>query len=161
MAAGVHEASWVMEHLDGASRSLKESETRALIVFAGLPRPRSNHAVTVSDTLTIMIDLWFEEWSCALEYEGGHHQTDRVQYVADIDRYTFLRRAQIDYRQVTKERLNAPRSLVRMVHQLLVDNGYDGPSPDFGSDWESLFRRLSELVERRRASGPHRAVSQD
>jgi hypothetical protein len=115
---GASEAAWVMDHLDGDSRSLKESETRALISFAGLPRPKSNQVVTVSDTLTIMIDLWFEEWSCALEYEGGHHQTDRGQYIADIDRYTFMRRAQIDYRQVTKERLNAPRSLVRMVHQL-------------------------------------------
>ena len=147
---GINEAAWVMEHLDGDSRSLKESETRALIVFTGLPSPKSNHAVTVADSLTIWIDLWFEDWNCALEYEGGHHQTDRVQYIADIDRYTFMRRAQIDYRQVTKERLNAPRSLVRMVHQLLVDNGYDGPPPDFGTKWESLFSRLSRLVERRK-----------
>ena len=156
---GVSEAAWALQHLDGDSRSLKESETRALITFAGLPTPRSNKPIAV--TLTILIDLWFEEWRCALEYEGGQHQTDRAQYVADIDRYALMRRVQIDYRQVTKEALGAPRNLVRMVHRLLVDNGYDGPPPDFGSRWDQLFTRLSDLVERRRPVRLPRAVSQD
>jgi hypothetical protein len=158
---GVNEAAWVMEHLDGNSRSLKESETRSLITFAGLPAPESNPAIAVTETLTILVDLWFEQWRCALEYEGSHHQTDRAQYVADIDRYTLMRRAQIDYRQITKERLNAPRNLVRMVHQLLVDNGYDGPPPDFGTAWERLFSRLCDLEECRQRPAPNRAVSQD
>ena len=148
---GACEAAWALGHLDGNSRSLKESETRALITFAGLPTPRSNKPIAVTETLTILIDLWFEEWRCALEYEGGHHQTDRAQYVADIDRYALMRRAQIDYRQVTKESLGAPRNLVRMVHRLLVDNGYDGPPPDFGSRWELLFTRLRDLEECRSA----------
>jgi hypothetical protein len=147
---GAPEASWVLEHLNGDSRSLKESETRALITFARLPAPKCNHSVSVSQTVTIIIDLWFEEWRCALEYEGGHHQTDRAQYVADIDRYTLMRRVRIDYRQVTKEHLAAPRHLVRMVHGLLVDNGYDGPPPDFGTRWEGLFGRLSDLEQCRR-----------
>lgn len=148
-----------MGHLDGDSRSLKESEIRALIEFAGLPAPRCNQAVRVTETLPILIDLWFEEWRCALEYEGSHHQTDRSQYVADIDRYTFMRRAQIDYRQITKESLGVPRNLVRMVHRLLVDNGYDGRPPDFGSRWELLFTRLRDLVDRRRSARLPRAVS--
>ena len=156
---GVTEAAWVMEYLDGDSRSLKESETRALITFAGLPTPRGNKPVALTGTLTILIDLWFEEWRCALEYEGGQHQTDRAQYVADIDRYTFMRRAQIDYRQVTKEALGAPRNLVRMVHRLLVDNGYDGPPPRFEAQWEQLFTRLRDLEECRRPERIPKAVS--
>ena len=148
--AGAAEAEWVVEHLNGDSRSLKESETRALITFAGLPAPKCNQSISLGPTVTIMIDLWFEEWRCGLEYEGGHHQTDRAQYVADIDRYTLMRRVQIDYRQVTKEHLAAPRHLVRMVHGLLVDNGYDGPSPDFGTRWEWLFSRLGAVQLLRR-----------
>ncbi len=153
---GASEAGWVMDRLDGESRSLKESETRALITFAGLPTPRCNMPVVLTETLTILVDLWFEQWRCALEYEGSHHQADRAQYVADIDRYTLMRRAQIDYRQVTKEALATPRTLVRMVHRLLVDNGYDGPPPDFGSGWERLFSRLRDLEECR---GPARHPS--
>lgn len=158
---GVSEAAWALEHLDGDSRSLKESETRALITFAGLPTPRCNQPVAVTETLTILIDLWFEKWRCALEYEGSHHQTNRAQYVADIDRYSLMRRSRIDYRQVTKETLAAPRTLARMVHRLLVDNGYDGPPPDFGGRWEQLFTRLRHLQECRRPTRLPKAVSQD
>jgi hypothetical protein len=157
---GASEAAWVLEHLDGESRSLKESETRALIKFAGLPVPECNRAVAVTETVTILIDLWFEQWRCALEYEGAQHQTDRAQYVADIDRYVLMRRARIDYRQVTKESLAMPRNLVRRVHRLLVDNGYDGPPPDFGARWEVLFTRLCDLEQcRRHLRRQHRAVS--
>lgn len=156
---GVKEAAWVLQHLDRDSRSLKESETRAVISFAGLPTPTCNAPVPVSETVTFHIDLWFEKWRCALEYEGSHHQADRAQYVADIDRYVAMRRARIDYRQVTKEALGSPRNLVRMVHRLLVDNGYDGSAPDFGHRWEQLFARVHKLVERRSPRGPTRAVS--
>ena len=39
---GAHEAIWILEYLDARSRSLKESETRAVVDFAGLPRPQVN-----------------------------------------------------------------------------------------------------------------------
>ena len=147
-----------MGHLDGDSWSLMESETRALLTFAGLPTPRCNAPVRVSETVTLVVDLWFEAWGAVVEYEGGHHQTERAQYVADIDRYELMRRASIPYRQVTKEQLAVPRNVVRAVHRLLVENGYDGPAPSFGPHWARLFQRLSELEECRRT---RQAVSQD
>jgi hypothetical protein len=156
---GASEAAWVIGHLDEDARSLKESETRALVRFAGLPTPSCNVSIALTETLTILVDLWFEDWRCALEYEGGQHQTDRAQYVADIDRYALMRRARIDYRQVTQESLAAPRHLVRMVHRLLVDNGYDGPPPAFGTRWEELFRRLRSVAEHRRPQRTTGAVS--
>jgi hypothetical protein len=39
--AGAQESLYVSNHLDGRSRSLKESETRAVLRFAGLPLPVS------------------------------------------------------------------------------------------------------------------------
>jgi hypothetical protein len=72
-----------------------------------------------------------------------------------------MRRAQIDYRQVTKEALVRPGTWVRMVHRLLVDNGYDGPPPDFAGRWEQLFTRLRDLEACRRHAGPTTAVSWD
>jgi hypothetical protein len=39
---GAVEACWVLDHLDPASRSLLESEVRALLEFAGLPAPEVN-----------------------------------------------------------------------------------------------------------------------
>ena len=147
---GAAEATWVMQHLDGDSWSLMESETRALVIFAGLPTPRCNAPVRVSDAVTLLVDLWFDDWGAAVEYEGRHHQTERAQYVADIDRYELMRRASIPYRQVTKEQLALPRNVVRTVHRMLVETGYDGPAPSFGPHWAKLFRRLSDLEECRR-----------
>ena len=39
------------------------------------------------------------------------------------------------------------------VHRLLVDNGYEGPPPAFGTRWEELFRRLRSVAEHRRRHG--------
>ena len=47
-----------------------------------------------------------------IEYEGEHHQLERLQYSSDIDRYDVLRRNEVPYLQVTRERLAQPRKLV-------------------------------------------------
>ena len=41
--------------------------------------------------------------------------------------------------RVTSERALWPRQLVRAVYQALRANGYDGPAPEFGELWVSLF----------------------
>ncbi len=85
-----------------------------------------------------------------VEYEGAHHQDDRAQYNADIDRYALYRRHDVPYELVTKERMRSPKATIRRVHAALVAAGYDGPPPNFGELWDSLFLPLSELVRRRR-----------
>lgn len=144
--AGAMEAIWVLEHLDGRSRSLPESETRAVLVFAGLPRPEVNVGVDLGDGVTVLPDLWFRVWQVVVEYEGNHHQEDREQYGADIDRYAALRRSPVDYLQVTREKLRNARDVVREVHRALVRRGYDGPAPSFGGQWDQLFLPLSTVV---------------
>ena len=41
---------------------------------------------------------------------------------------------------------------MRLVHAALVARGYDGPPPDFGELWPSLFLPLADLVRRPRAA---------
>jgi len=91
-------------------------------------------------------DLLFRPWGLLLEYDGEHHQTERLQYSSDIDRYEVLRRHQVPYLQVTNERLAQPRKLALTVHRRLVELGYDGPAPEFGERWRSLFRPIREVV---------------
>ncbi len=143
---GADEALWVGHHLDGRSRSLRESETRALLQFAGLPTPAPNAPVAISDRVVVLGDLWFEEWQTVVEYEGDQHQTDRDQYVADIDRYRLMRDNGISYVQVTKEKLATPRAMVREIHRALAGNGFAGAEPDFGDRWDQLFARVSHLL---------------
>ena len=152
---GAHEAVWILDHLDPRSRSLKESETRAVLVFSGLPAPEVNVPVPVGEEVTVLGDLVYRRWRVVVEYEGSHHQEDRAQYVADLDRYALLRAAGITYVQATHEKLSHARTLVGEVFRTLVAKGYDGPPPSFGGQWRLLFAPVSAAVGPRR----DRAVS--
>ena len=147
---GALEALWVLRWLDDDSWSLRESEVRSLLVFAGLPAPESNVGAVASDDQTRIGDLVYRRWGVVVEYEGEHHQLDRAQYVKDIDRYASLRRDAVPYVQVTKEKLGRPRQLVMEVHRALAARGYDGPRPEFGERWRQLFARLSDVVATQR-----------
>jgi len=146
---GAPEAAWVLEHLAPDARSMPESKVRAMIEFAGLPSPAPNGAIRLGDA-TVHGDLWYPAYRFVVEYEGEQHQLDRGQYVSDIDRYALYRRHGVRYTQATKELMGTPRSLVRRIHEGLVEGGYDGPPPDFGPTWEMLFARLAHVVPRRR-----------
>jgi very-short-patch-repair endonuclease len=143
---GAHEALWAVNHLHEGSASLKESELRAVLEFAGLPQPEVNTAIDVGPGRTAIGDLVYEQWKVVVEYEGGHHQEERAQYRSDIDRYALFRRHGHRYVQVTNEALSEPRKATRTVHDELVDAGYEGPAPRFGEQWRALFARVTIVV---------------
>lgn len=143
---GASEALWVLDHLDGDARSLPESETRAVLAFAGLPAPRVNRQLALDEDLVIIGDLVYEEWRTVVEYEGTQHQEERGQYVADLDRYAALRRHDVGYVQVTHEKLRHARTLVGEVYRELLGRGYDGPPPVFRGQWELLFARIHDIL---------------
>lgn len=149
---GVPEASYVLPFLDARCRSLTEAELLTYVVFAGLPMPEVNEKITLADGTELTPDQRFADYDLVLEYEGSHHQEDRRQYNADIDRYAAYRRNDVPYEQVTKERLRSPKATVRMVHRALVSCGYDGPPPDFDGLWLTLFQPLRNVVRRQRAA---------
>lgn len=144
--AGASEAIWVLDHLDERSRSLPESEMRAILVFAGLPLPDTNVGLDLGDDGKVAPDLLYRAWLLAVEYDGTHHQEDRTQYAIDIDRYAALRRSPWSYLQVTKEKLRRPKAMVAEVHRALCDNGYDGPAPLFDELWRQLFLPLPAVI---------------
>lgn len=146
---GATETAWVLAHLVGDSRSLRESQVRAYVAFAGLPPPEPNGSIRLGEAL-VRGDLWFPAYGTAVEYEGIQHQVNRGQYVSDIDRYALYRRHDVRYVQVTTEKLRTPRVVVREIHECLVRGGYAGPPPDFGPRWEALFARLASVVPRTR-----------
>lgn len=146
---GAPETTYVLPFLDDRCRSLPEAEMLALIVFAGLPRPEVNSQIELVPGLIVTPDFWYALLRLAIEYEGSQHQEDRAQYNADIDRYASYRRHGVAYELVTKERLKAPKAVVRTVHAALTAAGHDGPLPDFGATWQSLFEPLSVLARPR------------
>lgn len=144
----------VVPLLDGRARSLPESEARAFLTFAGLPRPAVNLDVHDDGGFLGCGDLVYQLWRLIIEYEGGQHWTDADQIASDADRYAGLRRAGWEYVQVTKKHIARPKAMVRTVHRALVARGYEGPDPSFGLHWESLFtaprliRRAARSVDR-------------
>jgi very-short-patch-repair endonuclease len=74
-----------------------------------------------------------------IEYEGDQHRTDRNQWNRDIDRQEDFTRGRWTLIRVTSERARWPRQLVHAIYLALRANGYDGPAPEFGELWMSLF----------------------
>jgi hypothetical protein len=144
--AGAQEAIWILEHLDVRSRSLPEPETRAVLAFAGLPRPELNVALDDGPEPQVIVDLRYRKWGLVVEYEGAQHQEDRAQYVLDLGRYSWMRRHDVPYVQVTKEKLRHPRTLAGDIYASLVVLGYDGPPPTFGERWSLLFGTVSRAL---------------
>jgi hypothetical protein len=147
---GADEALWVADLLDGRSRSIKESELRAVLVASGLPTPQPNHPVALGGDAVAIGDLVFRPWGLVVEYEGSHHQVDRRQYNADIERFALFRDHDVPYLQVTNESLARPQTLVGTVYRRLLRLGYVGPAPQFGEAWTTLFRPIRRALPPRR-----------
>jgi hypothetical protein len=146
---GVSEVTYVLRYLTDRCRSMPEAELLAYVVAARLAPPQVNEEVEIAHGVRVTPDLWFSAQRAAAEYEGSHHQEDRAQYNADIDRYGAYRRHDVAYELITKERLRTPRTAVRALHAMLLSRGYQGPPPEFGPEWDALFMRLSEVVRPR------------
>lgn len=143
---GANEALWLLDHLDPRCRSLKESETKGVLRFAGLPDPEVNMSVDVGQDATVEADLVYREYGMLVEYEGLQHQEDRAQYRRDLDRYELLRDHSRRYVQITHEHLASPRIAVGRVYRALLKAGYDGPPPRFEDQWRLLFLPIAVAV---------------
>lgn len=145
---GSREALWILRYLDGDARSVKESETRAILIFAGLPIPDSNMEIASGPQMLGIGDLTYLRWKLVVEYEGSQHQESRDQWNSDIDRYADFREAGLNYVQATKEKLGRPRKLVSEVYRQLVAGGYTGPAPVFADRWRCLFGPIADAIRR-------------
>lgn len=72
------------------SRSSKETETRLVLLAAGLPEPSLNWPVVVEGKVVALVDLAYPERKVGFEYEGEQHLTDPQQWARDIRRYEML-----------------------------------------------------------------------
>lgn len=139
---GARQVRRVLPHLDAASRSVKESETRALVVFSGLPAPEINVSLVVAGERIGIVDLLIRCVMLVLEYEGRQHAESITQFNRDIHRYAAFRRHRVEYLQVINEMLDRPKTLIHRIHARMVELGYYGPPPVFADRWNSLFELI-------------------
>lgn len=90
---GIQSARNAIDLADAGAQSPKETWVRLLLIRAGLPRPQTQ--IPVSDEFgnsTYYLDMGWEDFKVAAEYDGEQHRRDRWQYTWDIRRREALER---------------------------------------------------------------------
>jgi hypothetical protein len=82
-ARGLQQLRAVLPLVDGGAASPKETWLRLLLIDAGLPTPTTQIPVHENRRLVGVLDMGWEKYKVAVEYDGDHHRTSRRQYAKD------------------------------------------------------------------------------
>lgn len=82
-ARGLKQLRKLMPLVDRGAESLKESWLRLFLIDAGFPVPKTQIPVHVNGRLFAVLDMGWEEFKVAAEYDGEVHRTVRSSYVKD------------------------------------------------------------------------------
>jgi hypothetical protein len=108
-----------LELVDPGAQSPRESYLRLLLIYAGLPRPQTQIPVLGVDGIPVAyLDMGWQEWMVAVEYDGDQHRTDRRQYVKDIRRLEMLERMGWIVVRVVAE--DGPGNILRRVRAAIA-----------------------------------------
>lgn len=82
-ARGLRQLRAALSLIDGGAASPKETWLRLLLIDSGLPRPTTQIPVHERFRLIALLDMGWETYKVAVEYDGDHHRTNRRQYAKD------------------------------------------------------------------------------
>lgn len=119
----------VLKWIRPGSASPRETLARLTLVRAGLPEPALNVDLVVDGEWIATVDLYWEEWGFALDYDGRHHRERAEQMDYDLDRARLIRRvAGVGFEQVTNKHLMGRHpQVVQIVREALVQRGWRPP----------------------------------
>ncbi|ETW22677.1 hypothetical protein [Mycobacterium gastri] len=89
-ARGVRRLRAVLPLIDAGAASPKETWLRLLLIDAGFPLPSTQIPVQRDWRLIAMLDMGWEKYQVAAEYDGDQHRTDRRRYAHDQRRLRTL-----------------------------------------------------------------------
>ncbi len=116
---GLRRLETALDLVDPGAQSPKESYLRLLLIDAGLPRPQTQVPVLGVDGIPVAyLDLGWEDYMVAVEYDGDQHRSERRQYVKDIRRIETLERMGWSIVRVVAE--DRPADIVRRVRAALA-----------------------------------------
>lgn len=120
---GIKQLRRALELTDPGGSSPKETWLRLLLIDDGLPKPVTQLMVHNGDHYPLAyLDMGWEQWMVAVEYDGDQHRSDRKQYVKDISRLRMLeRRGWIVIRVVAEDH---PLDVLDRVRKALVSRGF-------------------------------------
>jgi hypothetical protein len=121
-ARGLRQLRAALPLVDAGAASPKETWLRLLLIDAGLPAPETQIPVVVQNRTVALIDMGWERFKVAAEYDGDQHRTSRSQYVWDRRRLKMLEGlGWIVIRVIGEDR---PDDIVRSVREALHSRGY-------------------------------------
>jgi Protein of unknown function (DUF559) len=120
-ARGLRRLRAALPLVDGGAASPKETWLRLLIIDAGLPTPTTQIPVHERWRLVGVLDMGWEKYKVAVEYDGDHHRTSRRQYVRDQQRLRKLEAMGWIIIRVIAE--DAPADVARRVRDALTRRG--------------------------------------
>ncbi|OCB33742.1 hypothetical protein A5676_00100 [Mycobacterium malmoense] len=121
-ARGLRRLAQVLPLVDGGAASPRESWLRLLLIDAGLPKPTTQIPVSEGWRLVGVLDMGWEDYMVALEYDGDQHRADRRQFVKDIERLRKL--SELGWTVIRVVAEHRPDEIVRRAHEALVHRGY-------------------------------------
>jgi hypothetical protein len=124
-ARGVRQLRELLPLVDGGAASPKETWLRLLLIDAGFPKPTTQILAADGRKLLAMLDMGWEQFKVAAEYDGDQHRTDRRQYVRDIRRIQTLQsNGWIVIRVIAEDR---PDDVIARVRKALASRGLRQP----------------------------------
>lgn len=110
--------------VDGGAESPRETWLRLLFVDAGLPKPVTQYVVRAENGRYVRrLDMVWEEFKVAAEYDGQQHLTDRYQYAKDVWVNRELQRLNWHVVHVIKE--DRGDDIVAHVRATLLSRGWN------------------------------------
>lgn len=125
---GVKRLPAALELADCGAASPKETWLRLLLIDAGLPRPSTQIRVYDGRRLVRVLDMGWEKYEVAAEYDGDQHRTRRTQYVKDIRSKRTLARLRWESLNVVNE--DTPAFIVNWAKRTLEARGWRPGDPD-------------------------------
>jgi hypothetical protein len=120
-ARGIRQFRELLPLVDGGAASPPETRLRLLLIDGGFPKPTTQiPVVDERGRLVRWVDMGWEDFLVAAEYDGDQHRTDRSQYVKDMRVWPQLQRLGWIVVRVVKE----DRDIVARVRQAMVSRGW-------------------------------------
>lgn len=123
-ARGVKQLRALLPLVDGGAESPRETRLRLLFLDAGFPDLSTQ--IQVFDGLRRLrkLDMGWEDFMVAAEYDGEQHQTDRYQYVKDLRVLPRVEQQGWTVLRVIKE--DSKGEILVRAYRALVSHGWDG-----------------------------------
>lgn len=122
-ARGLRRLRRALPLVDGGAASPRETWLRLLLIDAGLPMPTTQIPVVDGYWPVAFLDLGWEQFKVAAEYDGDHHRNDRRQYAKDQRRLRELERLGWIIVRVIAE--DGPDDVISRVRGALRRRGFD------------------------------------